>query len=42
MEEIAPALPYDCTPVVAGPTARHAQWPPKVINVETLGYIADS
>jgi hypothetical protein len=42
MAEEAPELPYDCIPIVAGPTIRHAQWPPKIFNVETLGYIIDS
>ncbi len=35
-------LPYDCTPIVPGPTVRHAAWPPLIIRTEKLGYIVDS
>ena len=47
MEEVAPlpyygTLPYDCTPIVPGPTARHAAWPPLIMRTEKLGYIVDS
>lgn len=35
-------LPYDCTPIVPGPTARHAAWPPLIMRTEKLGYIVDS
>jgi len=35
-------LPYDSIPIVAGPTARHATWPPLIMRIEKLGYIVDS
>jgi hypothetical protein len=41
MEEAA-SLPYDCTPIVPGPTTRHAAWPPLIMRTEKLGYIVDS
>jgi hypothetical protein len=47
MDEVASlpyygTLPYDCTPIVPGPTTRHAAWPPMIIRTEKLGYIVDS
>lgn len=47
MEEVAllpydGTLPYESIPIVAGPTASHAAWPPIVMRIEKLGYIVDS